>query len=128
MQPIHELLNKIKWDKRENPKQYSIFYFDRILKTLRNSKRISGAPKISSKFSRELIKIPYKKIKKIEGSFMVLDRLSSHEPKSSGKTNPEKMGGDKVSEHFDDEDETNVPLHRIKKVMKNENIVWERKL
>ena len=108
MQPIHELLNKIKWDKREDPKQYSIFYYDRILK--------------------KLIKVPYAKIKRIEGSFMVLDRLSSHESKSSGKTNPEKMGRDKVSEHFDDEEESNIPLHRIKKVAKNNIVVWERKL
>ncbi|MBW2976355.1 DUF504 domain-containing protein, partial [Candidatus Woesearchaeota archaeon] len=42
MQPIQNLLNKIKWDKREDPKQYSIFYYDRILK--------------------KLIKVPYAKI------------------------------------------------------------------
>jgi uncharacterized protein (UPF0248 family) len=80
MQPISDLLNKIKWDKRENPKEYSIFYFDRILKTL--------------------IEIPYTKIKRIEGSFMVLDN----------------------------EEESNIPLHRIKRVTKNKDIVWERKL
>jgi len=80
MQPIHELLNKIKWDKREDPGQYSIFYFDRIL--------------------RKLIKIPYDKIKRIEGSFMVLDN----------------------------EEESNIPLHRIKKVAKNDIVVWKRKL
>ena len=79
MQPIHELLNKIKWDKRENPNEYSIFYFDRILK--------------------KLIKIPYNKIKRVEGIFMVLDN----------------------------EDESNVPLHRIKKVTRNNIIVWQRK-
>ena len=79
MQPIHELLNKIKWDKRENPNEYSIFYFDRILK--------------------KLIKIPYNKIKRIEGIFMVLDN----------------------------EDETNIPLHRIKRVTKNNVVVWQRK-
>ncbi len=79
MQPIHELLNKIKWDKRENPEEYSIFYFDRILK--------------------KLMQIPYNKIKRVEGSFMVLDN----------------------------EDESNVHLHRIKKVEKNNVIVWERK-
>ena len=79
MQPIHELLNKIKWDKRENPEQYSIFYFDRVLD--------------------KLIKIPYNKIKSIEGSFMVLDN----------------------------EEESNVPLHRIRKVAKNDAVVWERK-
>ncbi len=78
MQPIHELLNKIKWDKRENPDDYSIFYYDRIL--------------------NKLIQLPYNKIKRIEGSFMVLDN----------------------------DDESNVPLHRIKKVEKNNAVVWER--
>ena len=39
MQPIKDLLNKIKWDKREKLEQYSIYYYDRI--------------------SRELIKIDY---------------------------------------------------------------------
>ena len=80
MQPIKELLNKIKWDKKENPEQYSIFYFDRILK--------------------KLIEISYNKIKKIEGSFMVVDN----------------------------EDESNVPLHRIKKVTKDNVVVWEKKV
>lgn len=80
MQPISDLLNKIKWDKRENPKQYSMFYFDRILKIL--------------------IEIPYTKIKRVEGSFIVLNN----------------------------EEESNIPLHRIKRVTKNKDIVWERKL
>ena len=80
MQPIQDLLNKIKWDKRENPEDYSIFYYDRILK--------------------KLIKIPYNKINRIEGSFMVLDN----------------------------EEESNVPLHRIKRVEKNGSVVWERKV
>jgi len=80
MQPIHELLNKIKWDKRENPNEYSIFYYDRIL--------------------QKLIKIHYNKIKRIEGSFMIIDN----------------------------EEESNIPLHRIKKVTKNNIVVWERKV
>ena len=79
MIPIKDLIDKIKWDKRENPKQYAIFYFDRIKKTL--------------------IKIPYTKIKRIEGSFMILNN----------------------------EEESNIPLHRVKKVMKNDVVVWERK-
>ena len=79
MIPIKDLLNKIKWDKRENPKEYSIFYFDRILK--------------------KLIQIPYTKIKRVEGSFMVLNN----------------------------EEESNIPLHRIKKVMKKDVVMWERK-
>lgn len=79
MIPIQDLLNKIKWDKREKPVEYSIFYFDRV--------------------QSKLIQIPYTKIKKLEGSFMVLDN----------------------------EEESNIPLHRIKKVMKNKVVVWERK-
>ena len=76
---IKNLLNKIKWDKRENPNQYIIFYFDRI--------------------EKELTQIPYTKIKRLEGIFMVLNN----------------------------EEETNIPLHRIKRVMKNDIVVWERK-
>jgi len=76
---IKNLLNKIKWDKRENPNQYIIFYFDRI--------------------EKELMQIPYTKIKRLEGIFMVLNN----------------------------EEETNIPLHRIKRVMKNDIVVWERK-
>ena len=75
---IHDLLNKIKWDKRENPEEYFILYYDRVLDTL--------------------LKIPYTRIKRIEGSFMVLDN----------------------------EDESNIPLHRVRKVMKNNVVVWER--
>jgi len=79
MIPIKSLLNKIKWDKRENPSEYTLFYLDRIL--------------------NKSIQIPYTKIKKLEGSFMILDNV----------------------------EESNIPLHRIKKVMKNNEIVWERK-
>ena len=76
---IQDLLNKIKWDKRESPEEYFIFYYDRVVDNL--------------------LKIPYTKIKRIEGSFMVLDN----------------------------EDESNIPLHRVRKVMKNNEIIWERK-
>ena len=79
MIPIKELLNKIKWDKKENPEEYSIFYFDRIL--------------------NKLISIPYKKIKKLEGLFVIIDNA----------------------------EETNIPLHRIKKVTKNNAVIWNRK-
>jgi len=51
---ITDLLNKIKWDKRENPEEYEIFYLDRI--------------------SKKLIGLPYTSIKRIEGSFMVVMR------------------------------------------------------
>ncbi len=54
MIPIPDLLNKIKWDKREKPKEYQIFYFDRI--------------------SKKLIEIRFLDIKKIEENFMILER------------------------------------------------------
>ncbi|MBI2101790.1 DUF504 domain-containing protein [Candidatus Woesearchaeota archaeon] len=79
MTPIQDLLNKIKWDKRENTSDYTLFYFDRIL--------------------NKMISVPYNNIKRLEGSFMVLNN----------------------------EDETNIPLHRIKKVAKKDAIIWERK-
>lgn len=76
---IKDLLNKIRWDKREQPEQYTIFYYDRVL--------------------NKLIEIPYAKIKRLEGSFMVLEN----------------------------DEETNIPLHRIKKVAKSNVVLWQRK-
>ena len=54
MQPIKDLLNKIKWDNRENPEHYSIHYFDRI--------------------SRKLIKLDYIDIKRFEDNFIIIER------------------------------------------------------
>ncbi len=54
MQYILDLLNKIKWDKKENPDDYSIAYFDRISNKKEN--------------------IKYVNIKRIEGGFIVLDK------------------------------------------------------
>lgn len=99
MKPIKDLLNKIKWDKREKPEQYSLFYFDRISKTLRNSKRISGARKISKKFSGELIKIPFIEIKRSEDNFIIIERNN---------------------------EEVNIPMHRIREVRKSNKTVWKR--
>jgi len=80
MQHIPDLLNKIKWDKKEKPEQYEIFYLDRITK--------------------KLIGIKFKDIKRIEGSFMVLEKNN---------------------------EEVNVPLHRIKRVERKGKLVWGRK-
>ncbi len=33
--PIQDLLNKIKWDPKENPEEYVLFYYDRIDKDLK---------------------------------------------------------------------------------------------
>jgi len=45
------------------------------------------------------IEINYNKIKKIEGNFMVIEK---------------------------DLEESNIPLHRIKKIMKNKEVIWQR--
>jgi uncharacterized protein (UPF0248 family) len=79
MQPIIDLLNKIKWDKREHPEDYEIFYLDRI--------------------SKRLIGIPYKSIKRIEGNFMAVARNN---------------------------EEVEIPLHRIKEVRKKGKVIWSR--
>jgi len=75
---ILDFLNKIKWDKRENPDDYSIGYWDNI--------------------DKKLIFIDFSEIKKIEGNFLLLD-------------------GD---------EETYIPIHRVKEVRKKEKIVWKR--
>ena len=35
---IHELLNKIKWDKDLNPQEYKLYYLDRITNSLKEIK------------------------------------------------------------------------------------------
>ncbi len=77
MQYILDLLNKVKWDKNENPEDYSIAYFDRV----------------SSK-NRE---IRFNDIKSIEGNFMIVGEEESH-----------------------------IPLHRIREVKKKSIIIWQR--
>ena len=54
MIPIKDLLNKIKWDKKEHPEEYSMYYLDRI--------------------SENLIKVDFNQIKRVEGNFMILER------------------------------------------------------
>ena len=76
---IEDLINKIKWDERENPEDYSLYYLDRITK--------------------KLVEIRYKDILKVEEGFVVLEREG---------------------------EETNIPLHRIRKVTKKGEIVWQR--
>jgi uncharacterized protein (UPF0248 family) len=76
---IVELLNKIKWDKNLNPEEYSVFYLDRITKGL--------------------IEIKYLDIKKIEKSFIVIEKNN---------------------------EEVNIPLHRIRRVERNKRLIWER--
>ena len=79
MMLLKELLDKIKWDKSEDPEQYSVFYLDRIAK--------------------KLVELKYKEIKRIEDSFMVIVR---------------------------DNEETFIPLHRVKEVRRQGKLVWRR--
>lgn len=61
MQKLIDLLNKIKWDKRENPDDYALYYLDRI--------------------TNEYKEIKFNYIKEIEGSFIVLnDEDETHIP------------------------------------------------
>ncbi len=77
MKPIKEILSKIKWDSKETPDDYEIFYLD----------------------FKKLIPIKYTEIKRIEEGFFVIERNN---------------------------EETFIPLHRIKKVLKKGEVVWER--
>ncbi len=54
MQPIKDLLNQIKWDKRKKPEEYSVFYFDRV--------------------EKKLIGIMFNDIKRIGGNFMIIEK------------------------------------------------------
>ncbi|MEW5896411.1 MAG: DUF504 domain-containing protein [Nanoarchaeota archaeon] len=78
---IKELLNKIKWDKKEHPQEYSLFYYDRI--------------------ENKLKEIKFAEIKEISKNFLLVE--------INGK-------------------ETDIPLHRIRKVEKKGKVVWERKI
>ena len=49
-----ELINKIKYDKRENPEDYMLYYYDRIEDKLKELK--------------------YTEIKRLEGNFMIVER------------------------------------------------------
>ena len=51
---IKELINKIKYDEREKPEEYVLYYYDRV--------------------EDKLKEIKYMEIKKLDGNFMVLER------------------------------------------------------
>ena len=76
---IKDLLNKIKWDKKENPEDYVISYYDRIV--------------------NKLVHLKFKEIQ-IKDTYIILIK---------------------------EDEEINIPLHRIRKVAKKGNVIWERK-
>lgn len=51
---LKDLLNKIKWDKRENPSDYLLFYLDRV--------------------ENKLKKLKFSEILRLEGSFMIIKK------------------------------------------------------
>ncbi|MFH1182095.1 MAG: DUF504 domain-containing protein [Candidatus Woesearchaeota archaeon] len=75
MQTIRELINKLKWDKKENPAEYVFYYLDK----------------------KELLPLQFKDIKRLDGTFLVV--------------------GD---------DETYIPMHRIRRVEKKGRLIFER--
>ncbi|MBI5065018.1 DUF504 domain-containing protein [Candidatus Woesearchaeota archaeon] len=77
MKPIQAFLNKIKWDKKENPEDYKIYYLD----------------------FKKLTELNYTKIKRLDEGFFVIERNGQ---------------------------ETFIPLHRIKKVTRKGEVVWQR--
>jgi len=79
MEYILNLLNKVKWDKRLKEKDFSVVYNDRI----------------EDKYKE----IPYTNIKRIEGTFIVIDVLG---------------------------EETQIPIHRIRGVKKQGKVIWKR--
>ena len=79
MKTTIDLLNKIRWDKNENDADYEVFYYDRV--------------------NKQLIGVPFNLIKRVEGSFMVIDRHG---------------------------EEVQIPTHRIKEIRKLGVVVWKR--
>lgn len=79
MQPIKDLLNKIKWDENLDEKDFVVYYLDNVTKKLEP--------------------IRFVDIKKIEGSFIVIEK---------------------------DNEETFIPMHRIHEVRKKGEVVWKR--
>ncbi len=60
MTPIKDLLNKLRWDKTEEQRDYTIGYEDRFL--------------------QHTPEIPFTAIKKIDGNFMVLEKNNEEAP------------------------------------------------
>jgi len=54
MRPISELINKIRWDGREKPEEYTLFYLDRVTK--------------------EHKALRFQDIKRVEGNFIITDK------------------------------------------------------
>lgn len=83
MRPIHELLNRIKWDDKFAHASFIIGYYDR--------------------FENKVIKVPLKMIyfdKHDHFDFELTDDMGEHH---------------------------SIPLHRIRQVYRNGELIWQRK-
>lgn len=76
---IHELLNKIKWDKNLNPEEYKLYYLDRITNSLKE--------------------IKFTQIKEFSIFSLIVEKNNN---------------------------DVDIPLHRIREVRKDEKIIWKR--
>jgi len=70
MMPIHELINKIKWDPNEKPATYLLSYYDRILKSLVEF-RFDEIASMEDSFIQlhkedKLVSIPFHRIKQVK--------------------------------------------------------------
>ena len=82
MIPIHELLNRIIWDKEYGEARFVIGYYDRV--------------------SDEIVRVPFKELDFDPGDHFDFSLI-------------------------DEEGETHtIPLHRIREVFRNDELVWER--
>ena len=76
---IHELLNKIKWDKNLTPEEYKLYYLDRITNSLKE--------------------IKFAQIKELNVFSLIVEKNNN---------------------------DIDIPLHRIKEVRKEGKIIWKR--
>ena len=83
MRPIHELINKIKWDPNEKSGAYSLLYYDRMQKCLIEF-RFEEIQSIEDGFikifkEQELISIPFHRIKQVkkDGTIIWERKISS---------------------------------------------------
>lgn len=73
MIPIQELLNKIKWDPREKPEQYSLVYLDlgRLVEIPYKEVTIEGADMIIKKEGKR-VEIPLHRIRQVKKAGVVV--------------------------------------------------------
>jgi len=76
--PIQDFLNKLKWDKNEDPFTYTFFYIDRVANRLRELK--------------------YKDIAEVEGGFMTIVKEDSEAQIPLHRIRMVKKGADVVWE------------------------------